>query len=94
MWLATEEGLLRYDPTSLKRYDAPYRGNPEPVETVEDRLPTIPHVRNFLECIKTREDPNAPVEVGHTAVCGPHLANIAMHSKRVAHLNPEATEVY
>ncbi|MEO0740142.1 MAG: ATP-binding protein [Bacteroidota bacterium] len=25
VWLATEEGLLRYDPSAPKRYDAPYR---------------------------------------------------------------------
>ena len=62
--------------------------------TGQDTLPTIPHVRNFLECIKSREQPNAPVEIGHTAVCGPHLANIAFHTRRAAYLNPEATEVY
>jgi predicted dehydrogenase len=26
---------------------------------------TRDHIRNFLECIKTRQDPNAPVENGH-----------------------------
>ena len=75
-------------------YDAPWKNNREPIQTVEDTLPTIPHVRNFLECSKTREQPNAPVEVGHRAVCGPHLANIAMKTKRMAFLNPEATEIY
>lgn len=92
--LEGDDGTLIMDGSGYRLYDAPWRGNREPIQTVEDRLPTIPHVRNFLECIKTREDPNAPVEVGHTAVCGPHLANIAFHAKRVAHLNPEATEVY
>jgi len=89
-----EEGTMVLDESGMRRYAAPWKENQEPVETVEDRLPTIPHVRNFLECLKTREEPNAPVEVGHQAVCGPHLANIAMLTKRVAHLNPEATEIY
>ena len=62
--------------------------------THEDRLPTPPHVQNFLNCVKSREQPNAPVEVGHSAVCAPHLANIAFHTKRVAYLNPTATEAY
>ncbi len=56
-------------------------------------LPSQPHVDNFVECMKTRKEPNAPVEVGHTAVCGPHLANVAYrHGKRVK-LDPEATTV-
>ena len=92
--LEGDDGTIVLDGSGYRLYDAPWNNNREPVKVVEDRLPTIPHVRNFLECIRSREDPNAPVEVGHTAVCGPHLANIAMHSKRVAHLNPEATEVY
>jgi hypothetical protein len=27
---------------------------------------TRAHIRNFLECIRTRQDPNAPVEVGQS----------------------------
>ena len=37
-----------------------------------------PHVENFLTCLRTRQQPNAPVEVGHHAVAGPHLANVAL----------------
>lgn len=59
----------------------------------EGPLPTRPHVENFLDCIKSREEPNAPVEVGHRAVCGPHLANVAWRNKKRAYLNPEATTV-
>ena len=92
--LEGDDGTLVLDGSGYRLYDAPWKEYREPVKVVEDRLPTIPHVRNFLECMKSREEPNAPVEVGHTAVCGPHLANIAMHAKRVAHLNPEATEIY
>ncbi len=88
------DGTLVLDGNGYKLYDAPWQKNPEPVKTVEDKLPTTPHVRNFLHCMRTREQPNAPVEVGHSAVCGPHLANIAMHTKRMAFLNAEATEVY
>ena len=36
-------------------------------------IPTEPHVRNFLDCVRSRKEPNAPVEVGHRAVTGPHL---------------------
>ena len=66
---------------------APYR---KPDWEFSGPLPTTPHVENFLECIKSRKEPNAPVEVGHAAVCGPHLANVAWHAKQRAYLSPHA----
>lgn len=36
------------------------------------------HVRNFLDCVKSREEPNAPIEVGHRSSSICHLGNIAM----------------
>lgn len=92
--LLGDKGTLVMNGSGYKLYGAPWRRNPEPIKAHEDRLPTIPHVRNFLECVKSREQPNAPVEVGHSAVCGPHLANIAFHRRSMAFLNPEATEVF
>jgi len=40
---------------------------------------TITHMENFFECIKTRKDPNAPVETGVSAARAGHLGNIAYH---------------
>jgi hypothetical protein len=54
-------------------------------------IPTEPHVENFLDCVRSRKDPNAPVEVGHLAVCGPHLANVALRNRGRAVLNEDAT---
>ncbi len=65
----------------------------EPHIDFKGDLPSQEHVDNFIECIKSRNEPNAPVEVGHTAVCGPHLANVAFRNGKRAKLNPEATEV-
>lgn len=38
---------------------------------------TEAHIRNFLECIRTRHDPNCTVEIAAQAVTGPHMANLA-----------------
>ena len=88
------EGTLVLNNGGYKVYDAPWKDKREPVLVHEGRLPTPPHVTNFLDCVKSREQPNAPVEVGHSAVCAPHLANIAFHTRRTAYLNPLATEAY
>ena len=41
-----------------------------------------PHLQNWIDCIKSRVTPNAPVEVGHRSVTICHLANIARQLRR------------
>lgn len=36
------------------------------------------HERNFLDCVKTRKQPNAPVEAGHYSAASCHLANLSL----------------
>jgi predicted dehydrogenase len=36
------------------------------------------HVTNFLDCVKSRKEPAAPVEIGHRAATICHLGNIAI----------------
>jgi len=38
------------------------------------------HPNNFLDCIKTREDPACPVEIGRAVAVCAHMANIAVRS--------------
>ena len=40
---------------------------------------TITHMENFFECVKTRKEPNAPVETGVAAARAGHLGNLAYH---------------
>jgi len=48
------------------------------------------HFRNFLDCIKTRSEPAAPIEVGHRSATLCHIANIAMQLKRNLRWDPDA----
>ena len=60
--------------------------DPKPrMEPVEESLPaggnkdnTVLHARNFLDCIKTRQKPNADVEEGHRSTTMSLLANISL----------------
>ena len=47
-----------------------------------------PHLENWLECIRTRGTPNAPVEAGHRTVTICHLANLARELNRPLEWNP------
>ncbi|MCU0962910.1 MAG: Gfo/Idh/MocA family oxidoreductase [Pirellulaceae bacterium] len=47
------------------------------------------HVRNFLDCIKTRETPRADVEIGHRSTSMALLANIALATQSTIHWDAE-----
>jgi len=47
------------------------------------------HKRNFLDCIKTRTETAAPVEIGHRSVTVCHVGNIAMMLKRKLRWDPD-----
>jgi hypothetical protein len=77
-----DEGTMLVDEDGFTVWKEPWNKNPEPIVRVKLAVPLEAHVQNFLDCIKSRKDPNAPVEVGMKAVAGPHLANIAFKQKR------------
>ena len=67
--LTIDRGEIRSDPAELAE---------EPLEDPEVEVEhSEHHYRNWLDCIKTREDPIAHVEVGHRSATVCHLANIA-----------------
>jgi hypothetical protein len=47
------------------------------------------HHGNWIECIKTRREPIAPVEVAHRACSACLLHHMAMKAKRKLHWDPE-----
>lgn len=46
--------------------------------------------RNFLDCVRTREDPYFPVDIGHRVSTLCHLGNIALKLKRPLEWDPKA----
>jgi len=58
------------------RYDAKRRE----VESwkVGDESPA--HMQNFLDCVKSRQQPNSPVELANRVLLGAHLANESYRS--------------
>ena len=51
------------------------------------------HVRNFLDCIRSRQLPNEDVEQGHLTAAMCHLGNIAMKVGRTLRWDPAKEEV-
>jgi len=48
------------------------------------------HVRNFLDCVKSRAEPLEPVEVGHRTASLCHLGNIGLQRMKRLTWDPEA----
>ncbi len=79
-----DQGTMVLDESGYRVWLEPWRKNREPVYVARETVPVEPHIQNFLECVRTRQQPNCTVRVAADAVAGPHLANLAMfHHQRV-----------
>ena len=83
-----QKGTLELCEQGYRLYQEPWAPNTRWVrpEPAKEKLPggvtsTSPHIKNFLDCARTRQQPNATIEVAHQAVRTLHLANIAQRKK-------------
>jgi hypothetical protein len=51
------------------------------------------HVRNFLDCVKSRKRPIADVEDGHWTTVACHLANLSLRTGRKLRWDPVKEEI-
>jgi predicted dehydrogenase len=63
---------------SVYREGAPRDHNPVLTAT-SYRDGTIDHMENFFDCVKSRKEPNAPVETGVAAAAAGHIGNLALN---------------
>ncbi len=73
----------------------PRRAAPPP--PVEVKAPTPlekSHVRNFLDCVRSRQLPNSDVVSGHRSALASHLGKLAYMQKRRITFNPEKEREY
>jgi predicted dehydrogenase len=40
------------------------------------------HMLNFIDCVRTRKKPNAPVEIGYRSAVAAHMANVAYRGQQ------------
>jgi len=77
-WIEVDDsGRVAVEPKSLR----PTRG-------LGRGYPVDNHVRNFLDCVKTRQQPVAPAEGAHRSITACHAANICMRLGRPLKWDP------
>jgi Oxidoreductase family, C-terminal alpha/beta domain len=62
----------------------------DPPGTKQGPHETLAHIQNFFDCIRTRKQPNADVEIGHRAATLCHLVNICRIMGRKLYWDPQA----
>ncbi|NLS97384.1 MAG: Gfo/Idh/MocA family oxidoreductase [Planctomycetaceae bacterium] len=75
-----------------------WQARSEPASLVESEFPggkvkgdaTSAHVRNFLDCVKSRQQPVAHAEIGHRSSSVCHLGNVAIRLGRNVKWDPVA----
>jgi predicted dehydrogenase len=72
------DATLKINRGGFSVYREGVQGNANPVVKAESfRDGTISHMENFFDCVRSRREPNAPVETGVAAARAGHIANLA-----------------
>jgi predicted dehydrogenase len=72
------EATLKLNRSGFGVYHEGVSGKENPVVKADSfRDGTIDHMQNFFECVRSRKEPNAPVETGVSAARAGHIANLA-----------------
>jgi predicted dehydrogenase len=64
----------------------------EPQEAAGEDATAL-HLKNFIECLRTRRKPAADVEIGHRSTIVPHLGNIAFRTGHKIRWDSEREEI-
>ena len=81
--------ILGSDGTLEHHFEEPLEYWPEKVnrpsgESTKGHSPDQDHMKNWIDCIRSRGTPNAPVELGYRSALAVHMANLSYrHKKRM-----------
>ncbi len=81
--LCGTKGRLWIDRSRYEFHPAEKGATPTVVQAESGNDPlTAAHVRNFLDCVRSRKHPNGDVLIGHRSAQASHLGNLAYLQKR------------
>jgi predicted dehydrogenase len=94
-----DRGTLKIDRERLAVYSEQARYaagtlSPEPEILVRSSGDgTVTHLANWLDCIRSRKQPNAHIRVGHHAARAGHIANAALRAGKRVRFDTRAEKV-
>jgi Oxidoreductase family, C-terminal alpha/beta domain len=81
---------VRVDNQGQNFFVTPAKISPAGVKGAEKYHSGDDHVRNFLDCVKSRSEPASPVEIAHRSATLCHLGNIAIRLQAKLKWDPKA----
>ena len=93
MLFCGSEGTLSVDEGGWEVIPEPKKKSVEPFKAPAGKDARPAHVRNFLDCVKSRENPVENLEVGHYVSTIAHLGNLAFRSGAEVHWDVENERV-
>jgi predicted dehydrogenase len=87
-----DQATMVLDEEGCRVYAEPWKRTNEPIYEEKAPVPVESHIQNFLDCVKSRAEPNCPVRVAAQAVAGPHLANQAFLKGRKVTLSADGAK--
>jgi len=88
-----DEGTMIINNNGFRIWKEPWLKNPEPVQAMAAPIPIETHIQNFLDCVKSRKEPNAPVEAGQATNVVLCMAMDSMRKGRRLKWNAAARKV-
>jgi predicted dehydrogenase len=76
-----DKGTMILDEYGYKVFAEPWKPDAAPIYEEKAPVPIESHIQNFMDCVKSRKQPNCTVDIAARAVAGPHLANLAQLKK-------------
>ena len=88
-----DKGTLILDEDGYQVFAEPWKRGAAPVYQEKAPVPIESHIQNFLDCLRSRKEPNCPVRIAAQAVAGPHMANQAFLKGRKVALSADASTI-
>jgi predicted dehydrogenase len=80
-WLAGTTDMVSGQSLSGWAY-SPEKANRPGAESIKGDAKGENHYANFVECVRSRKEPNASVELGYQSAIAAHMANLSYHRKQ------------
>jgi predicted dehydrogenase len=81
-----DKATMILDEYGYKVYAEPWKVDAPAIYQEKAPVPIESHIANFVDCVRSRQQPNCTVDIAANAVAGPHLGNLAMFGHKQARL--------
>ncbi len=95
--IRNEAGDLQFVPESTRRREreapAPAPASSGAPDIVSDTDETLAHMQNFIDCVRTRKQPNCPFEIGFRSAIACQMAIASYRERRTVRWDPDSGEI-